>query len=210
MARELHDIAAHHLSGMIVQASAADRLIDRDPEAARTAVQWIRAQGKLTLANLRLVVGVLRESAADQGDDSGAPVPGLGAIGDLLEATRALGVTIELDERGHPSPLSPVADVTVYRVLQESLSNARQHAPGRPITVRLEHTPNELRLRVENAAIGDTVDPAANRGLGLVGMRERAQLIGARFTSERSGSVWRVSLDVPIDDSADSNEWKTE
>ncbi|MBQ1015799.1 histidine kinase dimerization/phosphoacceptor domain-containing protein, partial [Micromonospora sp. M51] len=84
MARELHDVAAHHLSGMVVQAAAVERLIDRDPAAAKAGVAWIRSQGKETLDNLRLVVGVLRGRPGHEGGDGAAPVPGLGMLDDLV------------------------------------------------------------------------------------------------------------------------------
>jgi len=206
MARELHDIAAHHLSGLVVQASAAERLVERDPEAARSALRWIRSQGKATLANLRLVVGVLREDTVTL-DDGGAPVPGLAVIDELIDATRTLGGTVELTRRGAPFTLSPIADVTFYRVLQESLSNARQHAPGQPIRVDLAYTAAGVSLCVDNAVSRDihrtAKDPA--RGLGLVGMRERANLIGADFDASPSENGWRVSLTLAVD-AADRNE----
>lgn len=208
MARELHDIAAHHLSGMVVQASAVERLIDRDPDAARSAVQWIRAQGKLTLANLRLVVGVLREEPGGPVDDSGAPVPGVDDIHELIEANRALGTDVALVRAGEPVALSPVADVTVYRVLQEALANARHHAPGCKVDVQLDYTDAALTLGVENDIVAAVDAPTeANRGLGLVGMRERAQLIGAEFSSARDRDRWRVTLSVPVDRSDPSHEW---
>jgi len=210
MARELHDIAAHHLSGLVVQASAAERLVERDPEAARAALRWIRAQGKSTLANLRLVVGVLREDSATL-DDGGAPVPGLDVVDELLDATRTLGGIVEFSRTGEVFSLSPIADVTFYRVLQEALSNARQHAPGQPITVALVYNDTGVSLRVENTMSSDirrtTHDPA--RGLGLVGMVERATLIGARFDASPMENGWRVSLTLPVNlaDRDEPHEW---
>ncbi|WP_236700419.1 sensor histidine kinase [Allosalinactinospora lopnorensis] len=134
MARELHDIAAHHLSGMVVQAGAAERLIGRDDRAAREAAAWIRSQGRETLSSLRLVVGALRdpgENAPSTGDGlhhtgdpgaRGAPVPGLAALDRLVAAERDLGTTIDVVRDGERYDLPPVADVTFYRVAQEALS----------------------------------------------------------------------------------------
>jgi len=202
MARELHDIAAHHLSGMVVQSAAIERLIDKDPDAAKEATAWVRSQGKETLANLRLVVGVLREPHAETQDagEHTAPVPGLAVVDDLVGTARALGTHVEFTRSGTAFPLPPVADVTVYRVLQEALANARQHAPGAPVTVALRYTDTAVALEVENAASPTPTHDDTRRGLGLIGMRERAQLIGAAFAAASTPSGgWRVTLTVPAE-----------
>lgn len=208
MARELHDIAAHHLSGMVVQAAAVERLIDKNPSAAKHATAWIRGQGKETLDNLRQVVSVLREPhTGDALGEGGAPVPGLSASGALIDTARGLGDDIRFAQEGTPYPLAPIADVTVYRVLQEALSNARQHAHGAPVDVSLSYNDASVALSVEN---GPTTTPAADaedrHGLGLVGMRERAQLVNARFdAAPTSAGGWRVELAVPAERPADSS-----
>ncbi|WFE30386.1 histidine kinase [Solwaraspora sp. WMMD791] len=191
MARELHDVAAHHLSGMVVQAAAVHRLIDRDPAAAKEGVAWIRSQGKETLDNLRLVVGVLRGTPGDRADEASGPgggnvpVPGLGVLGELVRTARDLGTPVEFDVDGVPRPVPPIADVALYRMVQESLSNARQHAPGASVRVVLRYLPREVAVSVRNAPPARRPAPAAraSSGVGLVGMRERAQLIGARFAA---------------------------
>ncbi|WP_437583283.1 sensor histidine kinase [Paramicrobacterium sp. CJ85] len=206
MARELHDIAAHHLSGMVVQSAAIERLIDKDPDAAKEATAWVRSQGKETLANLRLVVGVLREPHAETQDagEHTAPVPGLAVVDDLVGTARALGTHVEFTRSGTAFPLPPVADVTVYRVLQEALANARQHAPGAPVTVALRYTDTAVALEVENAASPTPTHDDTRRGLGLIGMRERAQLIGATFAAASTPSGgWRVTLTVPAEPDTD-------
>ncbi|WJK42769.1 histidine kinase [Solwaraspora sp. WMMA2056] len=191
MARELHDVAAHHLSGMVVQAAAVHRLIDRDPAAAKEGVAWIRSQGKETLDNLRLVVGVLRGTPADRAAEASGPgggnvpVPGLAVLGELIRTARDLGTPVEFDIDGVPRPVPPIADVALYRMVQESLSNARQHAPGASVRVELRYLPREVTVSVRNAPPARRPAPAAriSSGVGLVGMRERAQLIGARFAA---------------------------
>lgn len=210
MARELHDIAAHHLSGLVVQAAAAERLIDRSPDAAKLAVQSIRLLGKDALASLRLVVGVLRERETVEVDggsgkgqarpteESGAPVPGLEVLDRLVASAHELGDDVEMIRQGHAHPLAPVADVTAYRVVQESLANARRHAPGAPVRVLLDHTRPELRVTVQNAAPRRPGPTEARPGFGLLGMRERAQLAGGRLTAGPSGDGgWRVELRIP-------------
>ncbi|QVQ54888.1 two-component sensor histidine kinase [Spiractinospora alimapuensis] len=216
MARELHDIAAHHLSGMVVQAAAAERLIGRDEEAAREATSWVRSQGKETLDGLRLVVGALREpgerplpSGDSLGHDGepgtgGTPIPDLTAIDRLLETERALGATIEFEREGRSYPLSPIAGVTFYRVTQEALANAREHAAGAAVRVALRFAESEVVLEVENQpgrdlALEHAESAGTPRGLGLVGMHERAQLVGAVLRAGRTAAGgWNVTLTLPV------------
>ncbi|MFY1577187.1 sensor histidine kinase [Verrucosispora sp. WMMD703] len=198
MARELHDVAAHHLSGMVVQAAAAERLIDPDPSAAKTAVAWIRSQGKETLDNLRLVVGVLRGRPGDS--DGNAPVPGLAMLDDLVSDARQLGSPVEFVRHGQHRDVPPIADVALYRIVQESLSNARQHAPGAPVRVQLRFLPRQVSLEVSNDRPTRRAEPrsSATGGIGLVGMRERAHLIGAQFTAgPTTTGGWSVTVTVP-------------
>jgi signal transduction histidine kinase len=206
MARELHDVAAHHLSGLVVQAAAVERQIDSDPEAAKQGTAWIRGQGKETLDSLRLIVGVLREGPGSGGpgeDPHDAPPPGLGALDDLVRTARALGDTVDLDRTGRPRPLAPIADAAFYRVAQEALSNARQHAPGAPVhlTVRFEDREVALEVTNEQAAGGGAVLARGSdrRGMGLIGMRERAHLVGATLSTDATpDGGWRVRLALPL------------
>ncbi len=207
MARELHDIAAHNLSGMVVQAGAAEQLIGRDDRAAKETTAWIRSQGKETLDSLRMVVSALRDLGEPEvglgtGGDShmdSSPVPGVGGIDRLVESERALGATVDVTRNGSAYQLPPVADVTFYRVAQEALSNARDHAPGARVDVTLHHAQTEAVLCVENAPSAAREErQEESRGLGLVGMRERAQLIGAVLESGPTDSGgWRVRLTLP-------------
>ncbi|MGL5909159.1 MAG: sensor histidine kinase, partial [Phycicoccus sp.] len=179
MARELHDIAAHHLSAMVVQAAAVERLVDRDPAAAKAATAWIRGQGRRTLDDLRLLVGVLRDPEASV-DDTAGPVPGLGVLEDLVRTARELGDEVRFDCTGTPWAVPPAADVTLYRIAQEALSNARQHAPGAVVLVELSYRAERVVLGVRNDPPGPGVRARSGPpGAGLVGMRERAQLVGA-------------------------------
>ncbi|WP_435738261.1 histidine kinase [Cellulosimicrobium sp. PMB13] len=195
MARELHDVAAHHLSGIVVQAAAAERLVDRDPERAKESMRRIRAQGRETLDNLRLVVGLLRGS----GDAEPAPQPTLADLPALIDDARAAGAVVRDEVRGDAWDLSPTAQLTVFRVLQEALSNARRHGPGRPVEVLLEYGQTELVLTVRNA-----VPPGSPRsdgdppGHGVIGMTERATMVGGTLVAGlRPDGAWRVRLTVP-------------
>nr|BFF17756.1 hypothetical protein GCM10025730_12770 [Promicromonospora thailandica] len=204
MARELHDVAAHHLSGLVVQAAAVERQIDSDPESAKRGTAWIRAQGKETLDSLRLIVGVLRERPGADGehaaDPHDAPPPGLDALDALVRTARAAGDTVELTRAGTSRDLSPIADAAFYRVAQEALSNARQHAPEAPVRITVRFDGREVSLEVVNdPAPGRRRTGTARQGMGLVGMRERAQLVGATLTTGATPSGgWRVLLTLPL------------
>lgn len=205
MARELHDVAAHHLSGIVVQAAAVERLVERDPSAARAGAAWIRTQGRQTLDNLRLTVGVLREASGAAEDSEGAapaertPTPGLGSLEELVRAARELGTPVTLERRGAPRELAPLADIACFRVAQEALSNARQHAPGAEVTVLLEFATEEVRLEVTDTGPQRPRPRRTGTGVGLIGMRERAELIGAQFSAGPGASGgWRVELRIPV------------
>jgi signal transduction histidine kinase len=210
MARELHDVAAHHLSGIVVQAAAAERLVGADPERARESLRWIRGQGRETLENLRLVVGILRDSSATDDAAPSAPQPTLADVPALIDDARRTGTRVQETRRGEPYELPPTVQLTVYRVLQESLANARRHAPGSPVDVETAYDDDGLELTVRNGR-GDprptTGPPAgdAGPGHGVIGMTERAELVGGRLTARRtSAGGWLVRLTVPRSEGAPS------
>ena len=218
LAGELHDVAAHHLAGIVVQAAALERLIDRDPQTARDAAQQLRRQAKETLSGLRSVVGLLRSD--EEVEES---TPGLRDLPELVASTRALGVDIDLfddgllgDEpggattrstsSGAPSRdtaacipvLSQRADSAVFRVAQQAISNALQHAPGAPITVKVTRLEAALELSVLNGpARRLPTDPGG--GTGLTVMRERADAVGGLLhAGPVEGGGWRVRLVLPL------------
>ena len=206
LAGELHDVAAHHLAGIVVQAAALERLIDRDPQTARDAAQQLRRQAKETLSGLRSVVGLLRSDA-----EAGEPSPGLRDLPELINSTRALGVDIELLDGGILSGgddeadvgdaliLSPLADSAVFRVAQQAISNALQHAPGAPITVEVKRLETALELTVLNGpAHRPSTDPGGG-GTGLTVMRERTDAVGGSLQAGPvEGGGWRVRLVLPL------------
>lgn len=201
IARELHDVAAHHLSGMVIQAAAVERLIDRDTAAAKAGAAWIRSQGKETLANLRQVVGLLRDGG--DGEDGNAPVPGLSALDALIADSRRLGDAVSVEREGEPLRLPPIADIAFFRIAQQALTNARQHAPGAAVALRLAYEAHDVVLEIANGApTRGGLAEAGHGGTGLIGMRERADLVGAEFTAgptERGG--WLVRLRLPVRES---------
>ena len=206
LAGELHDVAAHHLAGIVVQAAALERLIDRDPQMARDAAKQLRRQAKETLSGLRSVVGLLRSDK--EAEESS---PGLRDLPELVTSTRALGVDIELlnggilsggaDEAdvGDALILSPLADTAVFRVAQQAISNALQHAPGAPITVELRRAEDSLELSVLNGpARRPPTDPGGG-GTGLTVMRERTDAVGGSLQAGPvEGGGWRVRLVLPL------------
>ena len=212
LAGELHDVAAHHLAGIVVQAAALERLIDRDPQMARDAAKQLRRQAKETLSGLRSVVGLLRSDK--EAEESS---PGLRDLPELVTSTRALGVDIELlnggilsggaDEAdvGDALILSPLADTAVFRVTQQAISNALQHAPGAPITVELRRAEDSLELSVLNGpARRPPTDPGGG-GTGLTVMRERTDAVGGSLQAgPMEGGGWRVRLVLPLDREEDA------
>ncbi|WP_445337919.1 sensor histidine kinase [Clavibacter sp. CFBP 8614] len=200
MARELHDVAAHHLTALVVQAGAAERLVDLDPERAKDSLRGIRLQGRETLDALRSIVGILRQTSDAEGADGvgTVPVPGLADLPGLVAAARAAGTEVEERVTGDAPPLGPLADVTAYRTVQESLANARRHAPGSEVTLTVQAEPTRIALTVENAL--PAARPATAPGYGLVGMRERAALVGGRLEAGPTATgTWRVRLELPVE-----------
>ena len=182
VARELHDVVAHCVSVMVIQAGAARLLAVADPVAARTAVGVVAASGREALADLRRVVGVRRHD-----DDAYAPAtPGLGQIGQLVERTREAGtpVTLHLDAS---ATLPADLDLAAFRIVQEALTNVRKHAPGAHADVTVAVTPDAVEICVVNAG---TTRPTelAGAGHGLIGMRERALLQGGDVRAEPTGT----------------------
>jgi len=197
MARELHDIAAHHLSGIALMAAVIDRQIDDDPERAHEGVRQVREQSTAVLEDLRRLVGLLREDVPAE-----RAVETVAGIVDLVERARTrsavtLDVRPGLDPLGHG--IGPLAQLAAYRTVQEALANAAMHAPGATCTVTLDdRTDDHLTVRVENgpSTVPATGGPAAG-GNGLRGMRERADLVGARLqTGPTDDGGWSVSLTV--------------
>lgn len=207
MARELHDIAAHHMSGIALMASAVERQVSTDPDAARAAASAIRAESTAVLQNLRRVVGLLREdSVGERSVENFASVP------ELVETiaagrTAAVQLTILRSADGHAlgEGVGPLAQLAVYRTIQEALTNASMHAAGADCVVEIDDTrAAEVRVLVRNepasatAAATSISTAQSSGGFGLVGMRERAELIGAELSYGRTHQGgWEVQLVLP-------------
>lgn len=208
IARELHDIVAHSVSTMVVQAGAAEQVVRDDPELVRRALATIRTTGADALGEMRRVVAMLRDAddEAAAGDGDRAPQPGLDRLSALLAATRAAGLDATLEVRGVPQGLPPGLELTGYRVVQEALTNARRHAGAAAVRVVVEHEPAELRITVSDDGAGSgAAGRGGSGGHGLVGMRERVAMYGGRLDAEdgpHGGFVVRAVLPLDPDQAA--------
>jgi len=206
MARELHDIAAHHLSGIAVMLAAVDRQIETDPQAARAAVRDVRGQSRAILDDLRRLVGLLRDD-----DAAVTSVECIESLTGLVEQAGAAPGGVEFVMLRGPGRLAtaegigPLAQLVAYRMVQEALANARSHAPGARCRVEVDDRPaDRLVVTVDNAA-STAVPSASSGGFGLRGMQERADLVGAEL--EYGPTVdggWRVRMTLPREPGAAS------
>ncbi|MCK2221008.1 histidine kinase [Actinomadura sp. ATCC 31491] len=189
MARELHDVLAHNISLIHVQASTALHLMDDHPEQARTALATIKTASKEVLGEMRSVLNVLRDGAPR------SPTAGLDRLAELVERS---GLEVELTREGS-RPLPPAVERAAYRIVQESLTNAGRYAPGSPVAVRLEYGPRELVVRVsDTGATRPAVLAGSGGGNGIPGMRERAAALGGTLVAGPSGTGFQVEARLPL------------
>ena len=193
IARELHDVLAHSLSSITVQAGVGLHLAATRPEAAIEALETIRATSKEALAEVRSVLGVLR------GDEQAPtrPEPDLDAIPALVDEARRSGGRIGLADRLVPRPRQPVQHA-LYRIVQESLTNARRHAPGAAVDIELAWDGATAVARVRDTGNGS--DGPFEPGNGILGMRERAALLGGTLEIGRAGGATEVTARIPAQD----------
>jgi signal transduction histidine kinase len=197
IAREVHDIVTHSLSVMVTLADGAASVSASSPQRADTVMRQVAATGLQAIGEMRRVVGGLRIDGADA--DAGRPLPGLGDLEDLLAEVRAAGLPVRLTVTGAPRPLASGMQLAVYRIVQESLTNARKHAPQAvSATVTLRYLDHGVDVEIGNdGPAGGSVplDRAApgGGGQGITGMRERAAAYGGSVTAgPRAGGGWLV------------------
>ncbi|MEU8223914.1 sensor histidine kinase [Kribbella sp. NPDC048915] len=194
IAQELHDVVAHHISLINVQASTALHLVDRQPEQAAPALSAIKDASKEALVELRSIVGVLRQS-----DESAPrqPVAGLDHLDHLISRTERAGLEVHKIVHGDPRPLPTGLDRAAFRIVQESLTNVVRHARATSATVRIQYGERALVLQVDDN--GESLAGAPNEGNGISGMRERATALGGTLTANRTptGSL-RITATLPI------------
>jgi signal transduction histidine kinase len=193
IARELHDIVAHHLSVIAVQSETA-RLTSPDlSDDARERFEAIASTARDALTETRRLLGVLREDVGGEADRT--PQPSLEQLAELIDTARDAGANIRLILQGKVVPLPPGIDLAAYRIIQEALTNARRHAPGADVDVELSYGPETLLLRVRDYGAGPEGEQIP--GHGLVGMRDRAALAGGAFSygaAEGGGFVVEAAL----------------
>jgi signal transduction histidine kinase len=203
IARELHDVVAHHMSVIAIQAEAAPYKAADPPEELVESFAGIRASALSGLIELRRVLGVLRSETPDT-----TPTPGLDDLEGLLESARSGGVKITSDTTGTPRPLPEGVDLSAYRIVQEALSNAMRHAPGATVQVRLFYGEAALVIEVRNTNGAAGAQAARDRdsalargsGHGIIGMRERASMLGGHLSAGLTvQDEWLVTAALPLD-----------
>jgi signal transduction histidine kinase len=197
IARELHDVLAHNLSVMVVQASAARRVLDKNPSQAVESAALIQRTGREALAEIRQLFGPVRRG---HGEELSGP-PSIARVDELARRARAAGLRVELRVSGAPVTLPAGIDLAAYRIVQEALTNAIKHAPSAQACVTVAYEPNEVALSIEDDGEGprDGFDlEEAGGGHGLVGMRERAALYGGIVQAgRRRGGGFAVRARLP-------------
>jgi len=195
IARELHDVVAHSLSVMVVQAGSARLRLRADPAHAEGSLRSVEQTGRQALEEMRRMLGVLR---TDDQAPGLAPQPSLRGLPQLVDQMREAGLEIQLAVTGAQVPLPPGLDLSAYRIVQEALTNALKHAGRTSATVRVAYQPDRLLLDVSNQP-GATPRGRMNRGHGIVGMRERAALFGGTMKAEpQADGGYRVQAALPI------------
>ncbi|GAA2635578.1 ATPase [Paractinoplanes durhamensis] len=190
IARELHDVVAHHVSVMGIQASASRRALDRDPARARDALVTIEESARTAVDELRRMLGALRAPSAEV--IAGAD---LDHAGDLVESARETGMQTHFEVYGDPVPVPDSVSMAAYRIVQEAVTNTLKHAGAAALDVRIRYLARELEIDVSDDGRGG---PATTGGMGLIGMRERVAIHGGTLEyGPRSGGGFRVRARIP-------------
>ncbi|MFJ5811775.1 sensor histidine kinase [Streptomyces sp. NBC_01426] len=204
IARELHDVVAHNVSVMVVQADGAAYVMDAAPEQAKEALQTISGTGRQALAEMRRLLGVLRTGEPQESEDY-VPQPDVEQIEVLVEQVRAAGLTVDFEVEGAPRRLPSGVELTAYRIVQEALTNTRKHGgPEASASVRLVYFDDGLGLLVEDDGRGAAHElyedgGADGAGHGLIGMRERIGMVGGTLDAgPRPGGGFRISALLPL------------
>jgi signal transduction histidine kinase len=197
IARELHDVVAHHISMVVVQAEAARLTTPGMPAAGAERLSGIGETARTALSEMRRLLGVLREDAQPDSTDRG-PQPGLGQLNQLVDEARGASVAgARLIVRGPPTSLDPGVELAAYRIVQEGLTNARRHAAGAAVDVELTYTEHALRLRIRDNGPGPPPSPP-DGGHGLSGMRERAAAVRGKLrTGPAAGGGFLIEATLP-------------
>lgn len=197
IARELHDVVAHGLSVIVVQASAAQRVLDRDPAGTASALQQIEQTGRTALNEMRQVLGAIRTEPSE----SWQPAPGLGSLDELVAEMRSTGLVVSVSEESDEltEVLPATVDLTAYRIIQESLTNVLKHG-GRGAQASVEIVRHARSLELKIVDNGRGAGAGDSGGHGLRGMQERVEVFGGTFTAgPKAGGGFVVSVTLPLD-----------
>ncbi|MEV4749948.1 histidine kinase [Streptosporangium sp. NPDC049248] len=200
IAAELHDVVTHNVSVMVIQAGAARKVMDAEPELSKQALLAIESSGRAAMAELRNVMGLLagpEGGRVDGRDDGLEPQPGLDQLDGLVERVRAAGVSVDV-ALSPPSPLPDGIGLTVYRVVQEALTNTMKHAVGAAAFVAIGHSGDQLEIEVTDTGGAPGPQSRAGNGRGLIGLRERLAVYGGTLvTGPRTGGGYRITARIP-------------
>jgi signal transduction histidine kinase len=192
IARDLHDVIAHSLTVSLLHVTSARLAVEYEPAEAAQSLAEAERLCRQSLAEVRSTVGLLRQD----GDATGGPrppVPGIDRVPELVGEFRGAGAGVSLHVDGDTGALPATVGSAIYRILQESLTNAARHAPGSAVEVRLAVQPSAVKLQVDSSG-----RPGHGSGMGLLSMRERAEAVGGRCTAGPAGDGWTVRAEVPL------------
>ncbi|HUS61747.1 MAG TPA: histidine kinase [Acidimicrobiales bacterium] len=201
IARELHDVVAHHVSLMVIQAQGASSVITKDPTAAQKAIDLVAKTGREALAELRRLLGLLRSQEGDTAEEAERePQPTIDRIGDLVEGMASAGLTVEVINEGESAPMTQGVELTVYRIVQEALTNVLKHSGASEATVRLSRDAEAIEVEVtDGGGRSRRRRGEAGAGAGLIGMQERIGLFSGRFDAGPvAGGGFRVWARLPL------------
>lgn len=197
IARDLHDIVAHHMAVANAQAGTAAHLLESNPALTKRLLNDLKATTSSVMLELRDTVGVLRRIGPDT--DSLEPAPGLAQLPGLLEVCRSAGLTVSLEIEGEPQHLPAGVDLTAYRIIQEALTNATKHSASAAASLRLCYSSTRLTITVTNDRRTSDQPTRNAHGYGIIGMRERANAVGGHLRAGESGGVgFEVVTALPL------------
>lgn len=197
IALELHDAVSHSLALIVMQAAGAQGIIRRQPERAEQSLRFIERAGREGLTEMRRLLGLIGE---DREETELTPHPGIASVQTLIEGARQAGLDVCFESAGEPRPVAPAVDLSAYRIVQEALTNAAKHAAGCRVTVALRWHPAMLEIEITNDGARPSQAEDLSPGRGLIGMRERAALIGGDIeTGLRDDGEFGVWASLPLE-----------
>ena len=198
IARELHDVIAHAMSVIVVQADSARHGLAPGDDETRSALTAIEDSGRESLREMRRLLGLLRDDEAEANGAALGPQAGMKSLDALVRSVRQAGLPVDLQIDGEPQPLSPGIDLAAYRIVQEALTNALRHAGPARAKVTISYGERDIKLRIEDTGRGSNTT-AEQGGNGIIGMRERARLYGGSFDAGPGAAGFAVTASLPLE-----------